>query len=791
MMKKKTKRRLLVAAAVLLTLSAAAGIDFAIARSRGILAGIQFSGTYTAKDGKLLHVYLTKDEKYRVYKSVTEYPPSFIEALLLQEDRRFYVHHGINPVALVRAGIETYIFRSRRIGASTITMQTARLKYHLYTKNIRGKITQIFLALRLEFLFSKQEILDAYVNLAPCGRNIEGFETGALYFFGENINKTDLSQQLMLCVLPQNPSVRCPSVQDIPQELLAARNRLFSKWLKDHPESEDAGLFMNMKPALICSFPDAAPHFTRMLETARQNETTDRRRKIIRTTLDAGLQTLCRNRLRLYVQQRRNLGVNNGAVLLIDSTNMNVLADIGSAGFYDDRIEGQVDANISKRSPGSTLKPFIYDLAIEQGIIHYATMLKDTPVSFSEYTPDNYGSIFKGPVKAWKALIESRNIPAITLARSIKKPDLYDFLKSAGITGLQDKDHYGLSIVLGSADVTPFELVTLYAALVNDGVEKPVRTVSDDAFSGTGMPLSGTRKLMTKEASFIVSRMLEQNPPPLKNRPAHAKQIPVAFKTGTSVGFKDCWTIGFFDKYVLCIWIGNFDGTGNNSFIGRGMAAPLFFSIADSIIASTPSKDLLPKPRVPENVKQIQVCSVSGDLPGPDCPHTEAAWFIPGVSPITRCRIHRRLSIDTRTGYRTDETDKPYVKTIVREFWPSDLQALFKKAGLPRLVPPDYPPKDIRFDVNGSGYPPEIISPMGNTKYVFRRSDTSRNKIILTASADADTNELFWFTGSTFIGRSRPGEKIVWTPGPGEYSLTVTDHKGRSDSRTVTILTDE
>ena len=780
---KKRNKRLLIVAAVLCTILIAAGIDYATHHYRGVLMGVSFSGTYTDCNGKMLHVYLTDDDIYRVYKPVTEYSPSFLEALLLQEDRRFYSHHGINPAALFRAGVETYVKHSRRIGASTITMQTAKLKYHLNTKNIFGKLIQIFLSVRLEFLYSKQQILDAYVNLAPCGKNIEGFEAASLYFFGKNVNQLELSQQLMLCVLPQNPTARCPSTTNVPQELLDARSRLFSSWLEVHPESETEETFMQLPPSLICSFPDEAPHFTRMIELTRKNANGH-----VTTTIDLQMQQRCRYLLEQYVRQRKSNGVNNGAVLLLDASTMNIVADIGSAGFYDDNIEGQVDANISKRSPGSTLKPFIYDLAIEQGLIHYDTMLKDTPMAFNEYTPDNYGNTYKGPVKAWIALDDSRNIPAINLATQIINPDLYDFLVKAGVTGLREKEFYGLSIVLGSADVTPFELVTMYAALTNGGVEKQIHVDAEKKYDyATGITVSQEQQLMTEQSSFIVCKMLEKNPPPLTERPDVAKQVPIGFKTGTSVGFKDSWTIGFFGNYVLCVWIGNFDGTGNNAFVGRATAAPLFFTIADSVISAAPSHFSTEERRPPQGVKQIEVCSVSGNLPGDDCPRTELSWFIPGVSPITKCKIHRRISIDTRTGYRTDETDKPYVKSVVREFWPSDLQELFKEAGLPRLVPPDYPPTEKKLDSNELGYPPEIISPMAETKYVFRRSDTRRNKILLEASADADTDELFWFDGSSFIARTMPGEQFEWSPEEGTYEVTVLDAKGRSSSRRVVI----
>ena len=779
---KNKKRILIAAAAVFLAAAVAAVADISISRKKGIFSGIRFSGAYTDCNGNLIGIYLTPDETFRMYRSITDYPPDFIEALLLQEDKRFYLHNGINLGSIWRSFVDTYIKDIRRIGASTITMQVAKLKYHLYTKSVTGKLKQIFLALRLELIFSKQDILDAYVNLAPCGKNIEGFETASQYFFNKSIKQLEFSEKLMLCVLPQNPNKRCPRPGNIPQDLIDARSRLFDSWVETHPEDAALAEFISRAPYVLCRFPQNAPHFTRNIELSRDAKSFCGKAGAVKTTLDLQLHEFVKNQLELYVKKRHIAGINNASALLVDASTMEIKAYVGSAGFYDDSIQGQVDGVSSKRSPGSTLKPFIYALAIEQGLIHYDTMLKDTPSSFNEYTPDNYGNTFMGPVKAWNALIQSRNIPAVNLARQLENPDLYDFLLQAGITELKDKLHYGLSIVLGSADLSALELCTLYAAFVNGGLQYKIHATfphepKDEKFA---------RQLLTPQSAYIVKQMLFKNPSPYSTRPKDAQGFEVGYKTGTSIGFRDSWAIGFFGQYVLCIWIGNFDGVGNNAFIGRTAAAPLFFNIADGLISRGNVK--FSHNKMPQGVTKIKVCSVSGDICNDDCPFQEETFFIPGVSPITKCKIHRRINIDTRTGYRTDKTDKPYVKSVVREYWPSDLMELFKQAGLPRLVPPDYPPENTNRTLQ-QGFAPEIISPLSSTEYVFDLQKPSRNVIILNANADAGTKELFWFSGASFIARTKPGEKFEWRPEPGEYELTVLDDKGRSASRSLSIST--
>ena len=760
-------------------------------KTRGdIFSGIEFSNAYCDKDGKLLQVFLTNDDKYRIYRPIEEFPDDFIEALLLQEDRHFYHHIGINPVAIVKAGWETYIKHSRRMGASTITMQVAKLKYKLYTKNIFGKTNQIIKALYLELCFSKRQILEAYVNLAPCGGNVEGFETASWYYFSKGVNELNLSQNIMLCVLPQNPVKRAPSTKFTPSDLFDARKILFKEWAEHHPEDSDKETFMDMQISVECSFPNEARHFTEMLAlnniTYKKSRKQKSYSKPLRTSIDLELQHKCEELFNLYLSQNRNFGVKNGAILLLDWKEMNVVANIGSADYYNDEIEGKVNATTSKRSPGSALKPFIYALALEQGKIHSHTMLKDTPQAFSEYMPDNYGSTFKGPVHAWFALADSRNIPAIALNREIKEHDLYDFMKEAHVTGMKEKDHYGLSIVLGTCDVTMLELAQLYAVLANNGVYHNAK-FAQNAHIDKG------ERLLSAEAAFITRKMLEKNTPPYESKPKEAEGIPIAYKTGTSIGFNDSWSAGIFYRYIIIVWFGNFNGQGNNAFLGRRMSAPLLFNIAYSILSSTPKQKLLKPEMPPKNAVQIPVCQVSGALPGDDCENTELAWFIPGTSPIEKCRIHRKINIDSRTGYRTDDTpdENPFVKTVVREFWPSDIQQLFEQAGLPRLLPPDYPPDESKYNLKQQGYPPEIISPISGADYIFRLNNTSKNTIMLCASADADTSELLWFSGSNFIGRTKPGQNLEWKPQPGTYRITVTDQKGRADFVDLTIRSTE
>jgi len=741
-----------------------------------IYKDVSFSKAYFDRDGKLLNIFLTADDKFRLKYSLSDFPPELIEAVLLQEDKYFYGHIGINFLSMLRAFWDTYIKKERRIGASTITMQTARLRYGLYTKNISGKAAQSFTSLFFEACLSKQEILEAYLNLVPCGGNIEGFPAASWFYFGKDVKDLTLSEILTLTVIPQNPVKRAPLNKIASDDLKNARRILFSSWVKENPKDAFLEAEIDMTPYLVNKFPRRLLHFTEYLKTNTIPQ------EGYRTSIDSSLQDICEREFDSFLVRNQSWGINNGSILLIDHTSMEVLAAIGSADYFNDEIQGQVNGFASKRSPGSTLKPFIYALALEQGLIHPQKMLKDTQVSFSEYTPDNFGGTFKGPVFAWYALADSRNIPAIQLAREIKSPDLYDFLKLSGVSGLNEKDHYGLSIVLGSADISMLELTSLYAALPNNGIKNELR------FFRSINPSRGSKRIMTHAAAAITMDMLERNPAPDAMHNTSRRRAPVAFKTGTSIGFKDAWTVAIFDRYVLCVWLGNFNGEGNSVFVGRRSAAPLGFNIIDAIMSTIPDESLLAHPSLPTDVKKVDVCAVSGDISNDDCPQLTETLFIPGISPINICRIHRRIFIDTRTGYRTNENEGSHIRSEVREFWPTDILEIFAQAGLPRFLPPPYSPDS--HIMAGRSFPPSIISPLAKTTYIIRPSlaaDSRFNRIVLAASADQDSKELFWFVNAQFLGKVQSGERLLWTPEAGSWNISVIDSLGRSSGINVNV----
>lgn len=778
-----------------------------------LLEGIAFSTQVLAQDGDLMRLALTPDEKYRVRVALPHIAPELVEATLLYEDRYFYQHWGVNPVALLRAAQSTYFGTGRRMGASTITMQLARLRYGLNTTTVWGKLQQMERAFALERHYSKQEILEAYLNLAPYGGNIEGVGAAARIYFHTNATNLGLTESLSLVGVPQNParrnplSVRYERMQDDNAQgsststLAAARERLSRLWLEAHPE-DAANAFFHNQPLAVhtpAELPFLAPHVSAeaVQLDAGQGQT-------VRTTLDLRAQTLLENRMAGFVQRGEKRGLRNACAVLLHWPSMEIRALAGSANFYDAAIQGQVDGTRAARSPGSTLKPFIYALAMDQGRIHPLSLLYDAPSSFKGYGPENADGTFRGPVSAKDALVSSRNIPAIALANELHQPDLYTFLQQAHANLPKSREDYGLSLVLGGAEISPRRLAALYALLANRGVWKePVlfRSASSQSSlrkneppSGqAALPVASGTPLLSAEAAALTLDMLRNNPAGQRVRyiGLNTPKLPAYWKTGTSNGFRDAWAAGVFGPYVLVVWVGNFGGSPNPAFTGIGAAAELFLDISGTMDKAEPLRDRVLAHMPTLNLTRLAVCADTGDIDTSLCPETRPGWFIPGVSPIASSGIYRSILVDIETGLRACVEEEGKTRRETWAFWPSDLLRMFRQAGMGKKQPPPFSP-ECRSGADGTqdipaGPPPRILSPKEKLVYYRSASRPGSGAIMLEARADADVSSLFWFYENRFIGRTPPGTPLPWTPPAGVGTVQVLDDFGRSASRDIRV----
>ncbi|MGD0143037.1 MAG: penicillin-binding protein 1C [Rhizomicrobium sp.] len=734
--------------------------------------------------GRLLRLTLASDDRYRLWVPLADMSPQFVSAVLLREDRWYRWHPGFNPYGLARGFWVTYVRHRHPQGGSTITMQLARLLWPLNTRSPMGKLEQIGRALELELFYSKHEILEAYLNDAPYGRNIEGAGAASLVYFNKPVSALTLPEALTLAVIPQDPTSRLRSARGasgiITARLTAARDRLYARWLGVH--SDDAALkplfALPMTIRQLSALPFEAPHAVEQVLEA-QRVAGGHGESRLATTLDLDLQHILERQIDLYVARNGASGIRNASAILVDTRDMGVKALVGSANYFDRALLGQVNGTLARRSPGSTLKPFIYALGFDQGILHPQTVLRDVPSSFGPYTPENFDGRFLGPITATDALNRSRNIPAVWIASQLHAPDLYQFLQSAGIGHLASKEHYGLALVLGGGEVSMQELAGLYATLVNRGVLKPLRLRADDPQS------TGTR-LLSAEASFMVMDMLRQHVRPDESSGAQPRRTPIYWKTGTSWAFRDAWTAGSFGPYVLVVWVGNFDGTGNPAFVGVDAAAPLFFQIVDDVEAERPGLGEPARQR-PANLARVEICLASGELPNRWCPQKGLTWFIPGKSPIRVSTVHRPVTIDDASGL---PACPPYagkhVHEEIYEFWPSDLEQVFAEAGIPRRKPPQN--RSCADAGAPEGAAPQITSPLRGSAYALRLTEFDRRRIAFNATADADARTLYWFVDEAYVGRSTPGEPLFWQPPTaGTYRVRAVDDRGRSDERPLDV----
>ena len=749
----------------------------AVARPAPLLAHVPGSRAVWDAEGRLLRITLASDEQYRLITPLGAISPQLVEATLLHEDRWFRWHPGVNPVALLRATVTT-LSGDRRVGGSTITMQVARRLHHLPTRTVRGKLLQIARALQIELLHSKDEILEAYLNLVPCGNNVEGFGAAALIDFGRPASTLALPEALALAVIPQSPLRRAPRPENA--ALQQARMTLFRRWLKRHPgaRADEPVIQLPLAVRGLDELPFGAPHYAESV-LAENPGASD-----LRGTLDPAAQRIVERHLRGYVARERRNGIRNAAALLVDHRTMAVKALVGSADYGDVSISGQVNGAAAKRSPGSALKPFVYALGFDQGVIHPRTMLKDTPTAFAAWTPENFDGRFVGPISARDALVRSRNIPALAVAAKLSRPSFYQLLESAGIARMQSEDHYGLSPVLGGLEVTMEELVGLYAMLANHGLHRPLRKLQSE-------PQRPGVRLISDEAAFLTLDILRGNPRP--DRFAEVDQgsaPPVYWKTGTSFGFRDAWAVGIFGPYVMAVWVGEFGGAGSPAFVGIQAAAPLFFEIADALRARSPEgpRAFAWRPAVPGHLTRVEVCAVSGELPGPHCHHRTRTWFIPGTSPIDVCRIHREVLIDDATGMRACAQSGGGTRNEVMEVWPSDMLRLFALAGMPRREPPRLDPR-CGDDGRSRGAPPTITSPLRGVTYTVDPTAPDRNQLPLTAVSDGDAREIYWFIDERYAGKARRGHPLLYAPAPGLHVVRAVDDLGRSDVRDLRVDT--
>jgi penicillin-binding protein 1C len=576
---RRTKRGAAVIAAAVLIASGAFAAWVVSLGPLPLQEARQVSQTVVDRNGKLLRAYAMADGRWRLpVDANTSVDPTYLKLLFAYEDKRFYEHDGIDPLALSRAAFQ-FVTRGHIVsGGSTITMQLARLMEPRHERSLSAKLHQMVRAVEIEHALDKDQILNLYLALAPYGGNLEGIRSASIAYFGKEPKRLTLAESALLVALPQSPENR--RLDRHPDVARIARDRVLDRMVEDGTISnEDAVAAKAVAvPRMRKSIPILAPH------SADRAIATFKDMPVISLTLELSLQ---KNLEALAHDRAVALGPNiSVGIVAVDNESGVVLARVGSPDYFDDKRAGQVDMTRAVRSPGSTLKPFIYGLAFEDGFVNPESLIDDRPIRFGEYAPQDFDMTFQGTVPVRRALQLSLNVPAVALLDRVGASRLSSRLRQAGGNLVLPKDEVpGLAMGLGGVGVTLQDLVQLYAGIPRLGTTRPLREFMGER------PRDPLR-LMDQAAAWQVGNVLIGTPPP-ENAPQHR----IAFKTGTSYGYRDAWSVGFDGRMTIGVWVGRPDGAPVPGLVGRMAAAPILFD-AFARTGKLPA----PLPRAPKGV---------------------------------------------------------------------------------------------------------------------------------------------------------------------------------------------
>lgn len=548
------------------------------------------------RDGHLLRAFTTPDGRWRLDAKPEEVSATYLSMLLAFEDRRFWKHSGVDPFALGRAVLQSIRHGRLVSGGSTLTMQVARLLRGSPTHSIPAKFQQIADALRLEAALSKRQILALYLKLAPYGGNLEGVRAASLAYFGKEPHRLSIAEAALLVAIPQSPETRrLDRGADGPAyaALIEARNRVIRRAAAAHAiiQADAKAAIAQALPRGRREFPALAPHLGDRLIAAYPDE------QVIQTTIEGKLQEAAERITRRNAQSfGKKISI---AALIVRNSTGEVLAHVGSAGYFDDARLGAIDMTAAIRSPGSALKPFIYGLAFEDGLAHPETLIEDRPARFDTYAPANFDNVFHGTVTVRTALQLSLNVPAVKVLNEVGPARLAARFRDAGMPFTVPRN---LTVALGGVGLSLENLTTLYLALARGGSVMPLRYLKDSAGPVWNAPDAPV--LLQPAAAWYVTDILRGAP-----TPASATPGTVAFKTGTSYGFRDAWAAGFDGDYTIAVWVGRPDASSVPGLVGLRVAAPVLFELFGAI-----GPHRAPFAEAPANVIGVRK---TADLPPP------------------------------------------------------------------------------------------------------------------------------------------------------------------------------
>ncbi|MDH6359078.1 penicillin-binding protein 1C [Parabacteroides sp. PF5-9] len=729
-----------------------------------------YSTVVTDYQGELLGARIADDGQWRFPERRTV-PEKMTICMIEFEDRHFFYHWGVNPLAIGRAIIQN--IKEKRVvsGGSTITMQTIRLARNK-SRTIGEKLIEMILATRLEFRYSKKDILGLYASHAPFGGNVVGLDAAAWRYFGHAVDQLSWAEAATLAVLPNAPAIIHPGKSR--EALLKKRNRLLNRLLESgriDVSTYELALSEPLPDAPL-PLPQIAPHLVSYFNTVQKGKQTI-------STIDKGIQQRVEDLLERWNNEFRRSDIRNMAALVVDVETNHIVAYCGNVCFNEQVSGNQVDIIRAPRSTGSILKPFLYYAALQEGVILPRTLLPDIPVNINGFSPQNFNMQYEGAVPASEVIARSLNIPSVQLLRQYSVPKFYSFLKEMGFTTLtKPAGHYGLSLILGGAEATLWDVCGGYANMARallgvDPLSLALIQHKENAIKGKDIFQSGA-------VWQVFDAIKEVNRPEEIDWRIIPSMQTIAWKTGTSYGFRDAWAVGVTKRYVVGVWVGNASGEGKPGLVGARTAGPVMFDIFNLL----PSSRWFDQP-YPE-FTEAEVCRYSGHLKGRYCEETDTVLLLPNGLRTQTCPYHHLVNLTTDENFRVYENCMGNETTIQRKWFtlPPVWEWYYKQHH------PEYkqlPPFKSGCGEDSRQVMQFIYPEMNAHVYLPKQMDGSPGQMTFELVHSNRNAIVYWHLDETYLSSTQDFHKISIIPSKGKHSMTVVDDEGNALSVTFHV----
>ena len=735
---------------------------------------VPYSTVVADRNNELLGARIAPDGQWR-FPPRTTTPAKIQACFVVFEDNHFFHHWGVNPVSIGRAAYQNLKARRVICGGSTITMQTIRLARN-NPRTFSEKFIEMIWATRLEFRYSKEKILSLYVSHAPFGGNVVGLDAAAWRYFGHSADDLSWAEAAMLAVLPNSPAMIHLSKSR--QALLDKRNRLLTR-LHTKGVLDDSSYELALSEPLPQEpkpLPQIAPHLTDYFYQTRNGNYSV-------STIDRGIQLQIEELIERWNGEFSRSDIRNIAILVIDVQKNQPIAYCGNVHFNKTNSGNQVDIIRSPRSTGSILKPFLYYAMLQEGSILPHTLLPDIPININGFAPQNFSQQFEGAVPASEALARSLNIPTVTMLQRYGVPKFYNFLKQTGISTLtRPASHYGLSLILGGAEGTLWDITCAYTDMARclKGLDKTDCSLllSDSAHNASSVvptsSFSPCAVWQTFEAIKEVNR-----PEEIDWRTIPSMQT-IAWKTGTSYGFRDAWAVGVTPRYAVGVWVGNATGEGKPGLVGARTAGPVMFDVFNLL----PSSPWFVRPS--EGFVDAEVCHLSGHLKGRFCEETDTILILPAGLKTEACPYHHRINLSADGTQRIYESCINTEATIQKNWFtlPPVWEWYYKQRHPEYKTLPPFKPgcgEDIL-------RPMQFVYPTMNARiFLPRQMDGSKSQLTFELVHSVPKATVYWHLDNNYLAETQDFHKISLLPSSGKHTMTAVDNEGNTVSVTFFV----